>query len=242
MSISRRGVRLRLRSLRQESTDRCHDLRALLKRLPIERFRHPPPVVAVVPLAGIIGRLGPWQRGLSMAGLAGTLERAFKLDDLKAVAIVVNSPGGSPVQSALIARRIRALADEHKVPVYRLRRGRGGLGRLLAAERRRRDLRRRKLDRRLDRGDLGRLRLRRGAAAARHRAPRLHRRRAQGLARSVPAGAPGRGRAPQAHPGRRPRGLPPPGPRAPAGQAEGRRKRNCSAAASGPGAARSSWG
>ena len=93
-------------------------LRALLRRLPIERFRHPPPVVAVVALAGIIGRLGPWQRGLSIAGLAGTLERAFKLDDLKAVAIVVNSPGGSPVQSALIARRIRALADEHKVPVY----------------------------------------------------------------------------------------------------------------------------
>jgi signal peptide peptidase SppA len=74
--------------------------------------------VAVVPLTGIIGRLGPFQRGLSLSGLAGTLERAFKLDGAKAVAILVNSPGGSPVQSALMARRIRALAQEHGRPVY----------------------------------------------------------------------------------------------------------------------------
>lgn len=93
-------------------------LRALLKKLPIERFRNPPPVVAVVPLSGIIGRLGGLQRGLTLRGLAGTLQRAFELDDAKAVAIVVNSPGGSPVQSALIARRIRALAAEKKRPVY----------------------------------------------------------------------------------------------------------------------------
>jgi signal peptide peptidase SppA len=92
--------------------------RTLLSWLPFERFRNPPPVVAVVPLTGIIGRLGPFQRGLSLSGLAGTLERAFKLDDAKAVAILVNSPGGSPVQSALIARRIRALAQEHGRPVY----------------------------------------------------------------------------------------------------------------------------
>lgn len=93
-------------------------LRALLKKLPIERLRNPPPVVAVVPLSGIIGRLGGLQRGLTLRGLAGTLQRAFELDDARAVAIVVNSPGGSPVQSALIARRIRALAAEKKRPVY----------------------------------------------------------------------------------------------------------------------------
>jgi signal peptide peptidase SppA len=75
-------------------------------------------VVAVVQLAGIIGRLGPFQRGLSLTGLAGILERAFKREGAKAVAVVVNSPGGSPVQSALIARRIRSLAAEHGLPVY----------------------------------------------------------------------------------------------------------------------------
>jgi signal peptide peptidase SppA len=92
--------------------------RSLLAWLPFDRYRNPPPVVAVVRLSGIIGRMGPLQRGLSLNGLAGTLETAFKVPDVKAVALAVNSPGGSPVQSALIARRIRALADEKKVPVF----------------------------------------------------------------------------------------------------------------------------
>lgn len=92
-------------------------MRALLARLPIERFRHPPPVVAVVSLRGIIGSLGPLRRGLSLPSLAPSLERAFRLSEVKAVALAINSPGGAAVQSALIATRIRALAEEHKVPV-----------------------------------------------------------------------------------------------------------------------------
>jgi signal peptide peptidase SppA len=92
-------------------------MRALLSRLPIERFRNPPPVVAVVPLRGVIGGIGPFRRGLALPTLANPLERAFRLADVKAVALAVNSPGGAAVQSALIATRIRALADEHKVPV-----------------------------------------------------------------------------------------------------------------------------
>jgi len=90
-------------------------LRTLLRRLPIERFRHPPPVVAVLRLSGVIGLRG--RRGLSLAGKAGAIERAFKLSGLAAVALAINSPGGSPVQSALIFRRIRQLADENNVPV-----------------------------------------------------------------------------------------------------------------------------
>lgn len=94
-------------------------LRALLSHLPIERFRNPPPLVPVVRLTGIItSGMGPFRRGLSMAGLAGILQRAFEMEEAKAVAIVVNSPGGSPVQSALIARRIRALSAEKKLPVF----------------------------------------------------------------------------------------------------------------------------
>ncbi|MFO1153979.1 MAG: S49 family peptidase [Rhodospirillales bacterium] len=92
-------------------------LRALLSRLPIERFRNPPPVVAVVSLRGVIGGVGPFRRGLTLPTLAGLLERAFRLSDVKAVALAINSPGGAAVQSALIATRIRALAEEHKVPV-----------------------------------------------------------------------------------------------------------------------------
>jgi signal peptide peptidase SppA len=75
------------------------------------------PVVAVVRLAGVIGSFGPWRGGLSLAGLAPALERAFAIRGAKAVALAINSPGGSPVQSSLIARRIRALAMEKKLPV-----------------------------------------------------------------------------------------------------------------------------
>ncbi|MEO5337818.1 MAG: S49 family peptidase [Magnetospirillum sp. WYHS-4] len=92
--------------------------RSALALLPLARFRNPPPVVAVVRLDGVILRPGGFHRGLSLAGLAGVLDRAFNLPDLSAVALAVNSPGGSPVQSALIAKRIRALAAEKGLPVY----------------------------------------------------------------------------------------------------------------------------
>lgn len=94
-----------------------HPFRKLFARLPFGRLADPPPVVAVVRLSGVIGRVGAWRGGLSLGGLAPALERAFKLWNLKAVALAINSPGGSPVQSALIAGRIRALASEHDAPV-----------------------------------------------------------------------------------------------------------------------------
>ena len=93
-------------------------LGALRRLVPIERVRNPPPVVAVLRLSGIIGQLGPLRTGLTLAGLAEAIERAFSLRRLRAVALAVNSPGGSAVQSALICRRIRALAEENEVPVF----------------------------------------------------------------------------------------------------------------------------
>ena len=87
----------------------------LLEKLPMERFRNPPPQVAVLRLDGLIGRRGP--RGLSLRRFAGALERAFSLRNLKAVALAINSPGGSPAQSSLLFRRIRQLAQEKDVPV-----------------------------------------------------------------------------------------------------------------------------
>lgn len=77
-------------------------------------FRAHPPSIAILRLDGAIG-MG--RAGLSYATLARSIERAFALPKLQAVALVVNSPGGSPVQSALIARRIRDRADETRVPV-----------------------------------------------------------------------------------------------------------------------------
>jgi signal peptide peptidase SppA len=78
--------------------------------------REPAPVVAVMRLQGPIGIGG--RRGLSMERLAAPLERMFKTKGLAAVALVINSPGGSPAQSALIGGRIRALAEQEKLPVY----------------------------------------------------------------------------------------------------------------------------
>lgn len=72
------------------------------------------PVVAVVRLEGMISA---GARGLSDKGLAPLLERAFRRGRPRAVALVVNSPGGSAVQSSLIAARIRRLSEERKVPV-----------------------------------------------------------------------------------------------------------------------------
>lgn len=90
---------------------------ALGRVLPLAFLRNPPPVVAVVRLAGVIGQAGPWRGGLTLESLNEPLERAFGLSRLAAVVLSINSPGGSPVQSALIARRIRELAEEKKVRV-----------------------------------------------------------------------------------------------------------------------------
>jgi serine protease SohB len=87
------------------------------------RWRHWPalrpraPVVPVVRLAGVIG--GPSLRGmgLSLSAVNPALERAFKMRGARAVALAINSPGGSPVQSALIAGRIRRLAGDKGLPV-----------------------------------------------------------------------------------------------------------------------------
>jgi serine protease SohB len=74
--------------------------------------------VAVVRLAGIIGAQGgAFRRGLTLDSVAPVLKKAFSTSDIKAVALIVNSPGGSPVQSELIAARIRQLAAKHEVPV-----------------------------------------------------------------------------------------------------------------------------
>jgi len=75
------------------------------------------PLVPVVRLAGVIGFSTPLKPGLTLAGRARALDRAFGMRNAKAVALVINSPGGSAVQSHLIFRRIRQLAAEKNVPV-----------------------------------------------------------------------------------------------------------------------------
>ncbi len=76
------------------------------------------PIVPVIQLSGVIGQTGSARRGLSLSALSTSLDHAFRMGRVKAVALAINSPGGSPVQSALIAKRIRALSDEKEIPVY----------------------------------------------------------------------------------------------------------------------------
>ena len=88
----------------------------LMEYLPV-RLRRGTAVVPVVRLSGVIGAVTPLRPGMSLAGVAKTLERAFATRNAKAVALVINSPGGSPVQSRQIYLRIRQLAAEKKLPV-----------------------------------------------------------------------------------------------------------------------------
>src|SRR6185437_4003788 len=91
--------------------------RAALRPILPKRLRGDTPVVPVVRLSGVIGISTPLKSGLTLANVARPLERAFGMRRAQAVALLINSPGGSPVQSHLIYRRIRELAAENKRPV-----------------------------------------------------------------------------------------------------------------------------
>jgi serine protease SohB len=82
-----------------------------------KRFRADIPVVPVLRLSGVIGAVTPLRPGLTLAGIARSVERAFAVRNARAVALLINSPGGSPAQSHLIFRRIRQLAEEKNIPV-----------------------------------------------------------------------------------------------------------------------------
>lgn len=90
--------------------------RGLRGLLPM-RFRSDLPVVPVVRLSGTIGMSTPLKPGLTLASCARALDRAFSYRRASAVALVINSPGGSAAQSHLIFTRIRHLSTEKKIPV-----------------------------------------------------------------------------------------------------------------------------
>ncbi|TKW80113.1 MAG: S49 family peptidase [Bradyrhizobium icense] len=103
----------------EQFSDRAGSLSLLarVKEYLPARLRRDVPVVPVVRLSGTIGAVTPLRPGLTLTGIAKTLERAFATRGAKAVALVINSPGGSPVQSRQICLRIRQLAAEKKLPV-----------------------------------------------------------------------------------------------------------------------------
>ena len=80
-------------------------------------WRRSRPIVPVVRMAGVIAAGGGLRRGISLEAVEPQLKKAFSISGAKAVALIINSPGGSPVQSALIGQRIRALAKRADLPV-----------------------------------------------------------------------------------------------------------------------------
>lgn len=82
------------------------------------RFFSRTPTVPVLRFQGPIGMVTPLRPGISLASFAGAIEKAFEYSKLPSVAVIVNSPGGSPVQSSLIFKRIRQLAEENDKRVY----------------------------------------------------------------------------------------------------------------------------
>jgi signal peptide peptidase SppA len=96
------------------------NVKDLTSRVPLPgTLRERGPVVAAVRLHGVITPTpAPLGRGvINLAALDSVLARAFGYERLRAVALLINSPGGSPTQSALVADRIRGLADYKRVPV-----------------------------------------------------------------------------------------------------------------------------
>jgi len=98
-------------------TDILSPLKSLWRAMP---FAGPQkPLVTLLELNGVIGMSGPGsRRSLNYARVEKAIEAAFKPKSLKAVALSINSPGGSPVQSRLIYRAIRRLAQKRDVPVF----------------------------------------------------------------------------------------------------------------------------
>lgn len=76
------------------------------------------PIIASLDLHGVIGKDGKFDSGLNFKNSEPLLKRAFEMKNVKAVALNINSPGGSPVQSELIYNYIRELSLEKKIPVY----------------------------------------------------------------------------------------------------------------------------
>ncbi len=93
-------------------------IRQILMQIPLPIFQNTAPVVAILPLEGVIGADGRFSSALNLSGLEDKITQAFDVYNVKAVALAINSPGGSPVQSELIMRRIQQLSEEKKTPVY----------------------------------------------------------------------------------------------------------------------------
>ncbi len=90
----------------------------IFKNLFCKLFRNNQPTISVVNLQGVIGKDSKFESGINFINCSPIIKKAFEQKNLKAVAISINSPGGSPVTCELIHNYIRELSIEKKIPVY----------------------------------------------------------------------------------------------------------------------------
>jgi signal peptide peptidase SppA len=104
-------------NLKKQKAQPERALMAKLKKLLRPLLRRPC-TVAVLRMEGAIGGRSGFKSNISLESVNKKLEEAFKTPRIKAIALVINSPGGSPVQSELIYNRIKQLSKESAIPVY----------------------------------------------------------------------------------------------------------------------------
>lgn len=92
-------------------------LEQVLAMLPF-KFQSQKPAIAVLQLYGVIGKVSNLKFGLCLHSINELIEKAFAIPKLRAICLNINSPGGSPVQSELIAKRIITLSKIKQIPVY----------------------------------------------------------------------------------------------------------------------------
>ena len=71
-------------------------------------------IISHLRLSGVIGNVGKFKQGMDFSGQEEIIKKAFSLKKASAIAVTINSPGGSPVQSHLIYKFIRRLAKKTK--------------------------------------------------------------------------------------------------------------------------------
>src|SRR4051812_45365276 len=76
------------------------------------------PKIPVIRLAGVLADATMKRGGISYAKISRVIDKAFAMEKAPAIALIINSPGGAPAQSQLIANMIRQLADEKEVSVF----------------------------------------------------------------------------------------------------------------------------
>ena len=82
----------------------------------LKKIKKPKPIVAIIRLQGIIGK-SSFNQGLTLNNVK-YLDKIKKAKNLKSIALIINSPGGSPVQAEYIAKKITNIAKHHKIPIF----------------------------------------------------------------------------------------------------------------------------